>query len=143
MKVTFRKLVEQRVSTWEAVRGQRTRVPGATMALGRGGLPHDLIQLIVEGALGLEKGFWGSVAEGATFKSLGRKRTAAGRAVIARNKPALLEAEKVVANHYGAWQQGTPTPAAPYFEEFSARWEALGDGGSLVIDWPSLEVVTP
>ena len=46
MEVTFRKLVEQRVSTWDALRGKRIRFRGATMALGRGGLPHDLIHIL-------------------------------------------------------------------------------------------------
>jgi len=58
--VTFRKLVEERVTTWDAVRGERTRIPGTTMALGRGGLPHDLAQMIVEASVGIDRGFWGT-----------------------------------------------------------------------------------
>ena len=73
MRVTFHKLTEERLTTWEAVRGERTLVPGTSMALGRGGLPHDLVQMIVEGSVGIEHGFWGSVAAGATFESTGRK----------------------------------------------------------------------
>ena len=67
------------------------------MALGRGGLPHDLIQMIVEGSVGIERGFWGSVAAGATFKSTGRKRTKPGRAVIVSNRDAVAQAEQIVA----------------------------------------------
>jgi len=141
VEVTFRKLVEQRVSTWDAVRGKRTRVPGATMALGRGGMPHDLIQLIAEGAVGLEHGFWGSVAAGATFRSCGRKRTKPGRAVIARNRAALDEAEQVVATHFARWQRGEPTPAGPHFDAIAPLWDGLGDRGALVVEWPSLRVV--
>jgi len=48
VKVTFYKLTEKRVSTWVAVRGKRSRIPGSTMALGRGDMPHDLLQLVVE-----------------------------------------------------------------------------------------------
>jgi hypothetical protein len=79
----------ERVTTWVAVRGKRTRVPGSTMALGRGGMPHDLIQMIVEGVAGLDRGFWGSVAAGATFKGMPVKRTTQGRAVIAANRQEL------------------------------------------------------
>jgi hypothetical protein len=30
-------------------------------------LPHDLAHFVVEGSLGLDRGFWGSVADGAEF----------------------------------------------------------------------------
>ena len=140
VQVTFRKLVEKRVTTWDAVRGKRTRVPGSTMALGRGEMPHDLIQMIVEGVAGLDRGFWGSVAAGATFHSMPVKRTASGRAVIAHNRLELDEAEKVVGEHYRRWKQGLPTPAAPYLDDIGRTWDALADAGQLVIEWPSLRV---
>jgi hypothetical protein len=38
------------------------------MASGRT-LPHDLSTFVVEGALGLRHGFWGCVADGATFSA--------------------------------------------------------------------------
>ena len=50
-----------------------------------GDLPHDLYTFVIEDALGIEYGFWGCVAAGATFKTLGRKRTPQGKAVIARH----------------------------------------------------------
>jgi hypothetical protein len=140
MQVTFRKMVEQRVSTWEALRGKRTRVPGTSMALGRGGMPHDLVQLVVEGALGLERGFWGSIAAGATFRSTGRKRTRPGRAVISANRDHLAETEAVVAEHVARWRRAHPTPAAPHLLEMDRRWAELGEGEKLVIEWPSLRV---
>jgi hypothetical protein len=140
VRVTFRKLVEERVSTWEAVRSVRTRVPGSTMALGRGGLPHDLVQMIVEGSLGIDRGFWGSVAAGATFKSTGRKRTRPGRAVIAANRREIAAAEGVVAEHYYRWQHGMPTPAATHFDELSRCWNSLGDGGHFTVEWPTLSL---
>ena len=139
--MTFRKLIEDRVSTWEAVRGQRTRVPGTAMALGRGELPHDLVQLIVEGTMQITDGFWGSVAAGATFNSTGRKRTRPGRAVIATNRMGIAAAEAVVGDHYARWQSGQPTPTASRFDELSRRWADLGDGGELTLDWPSLRVL--
>ena len=141
VQVTFCKLVEARVTTWEAVRGKRTHIPGTTMALGRGGLPHDLIQLIVEGSLGIEQGFWGSVAAGATFKSTGRKRTRPGRAVIAANRAVIAEAEGIVGEHLARWEQGFPTPAARHFDEVSRHWDSLADGGRVTIEWPSLRVL--
>jgi hypothetical protein len=142
MRVTFRKLIEDRVVTWEAVRGQRTRVPGTAMALGRGGLPHDLVQMIVEGSLGIEDGFWGSVAAGATFKSTGRRRTRPGRAVIASNRKGIARAEGVVGEHFARWRTGAPTPTATRFEEISAVWMGLGDGGELTLDWPRVRVLS-
>ncbi|MGH9277629.1 MAG: hypothetical protein ACRD12_05925 [Acidimicrobiales bacterium] len=136
MEVTFGKLVEQKVTTWDAVRGKRSRVPGSTMALGRGGLPHDLVQFVVEATLGLDRGFWGSVADGATFRRTGRKRTRPGRAVIARNRHELDAAEHIVNEHYRRWMCGEPTPAAPALAAMRARWDALGDGGQLTVEWP-------
>lgn len=141
MEVTFRKLLEQRLSTWDAVRGERTRIPGTTMALGRGGIPHDLIQLVIEGTLGLDRGFWGSLAAGATFKSTGRKRTKPGRTVIARNRNDLDAAEHIVNEHYVRWKVAQPTPAAATLEAMRARWDALGDGGELTIEWPTLRML--
>ena len=141
MRVTYRKLIEERVSTWDAVRGRRTQVPGTTMALGRGGLPHDLVQMIVEATIGIDRGFWGSVAKGATFRSTGRKRTRPGRAVIAANRETIAAAEGVVAEHLYRWQHGMPTPAAVHFDELSRCWDSLEDRGQLTVEWPTLRVV--
>ena len=141
MQVTFYKLTERRVSYWEAVRGKRTRVPGSMMALGRGGMPHDLLQLIVEASLGLDRGFWGSVASGATFRSTGRKRTRPGRQVIRENRDELDRAEVVAQQHVGRWLAGRPTPCAAAFDELGPRWDALGDGDGITVRWPDLAVL--
>ena len=138
MEVTFYRFTEGRVSYWEAVRGKRTRVPGSMMALGRGDMPHDLQQLVVEATLGLDRGFWGSVADGATFRSTGRRRTQPGRDVISRNKPELDESEHVAGEHVGAWLAGRPTPCAAALDAMAVRWDALGDGEGLVTTWPDL-----
>jgi hypothetical protein len=120
--VTFRKLVEARTSSRETLRGQRTRVHGTAMALERGGLPHDLVQMIVEGAVGIDSGFWGSVAAGATFRSTGRKWTWPGRAVIAANRGSIAAAEGVVGRHLALWDSGrhlgrmSGWPDAPHHE---------------------------
>ena len=138
MRVTFFKLVEVRCSYWEAVRGTRTRVPGTTMALGRGEMPHDLFQLLVEGTLHVDDGFWASIAAGATFKSTGRKRTKPGRDVIARNRAGLDRAEHVAGEHVRHWARGEPTPCADVLDAYSGRWAELGDREGLALDWPSL-----
>lgn len=141
MRVTFWKLTERRVSYWEAVRGAHTRVPGSHMALGRGGLPHDLSQLVVEACLGLDRGFWGSVAAGATFRSTGRRRTRPGREVIRRNRHQLDESEAIANDHVERWRAGETTPCADALDEMDARWRALADGEGLTVSWPDLAVL--
>jgi hypothetical protein len=140
VQVTFWKLVEKRVSTWEAIRGKNTRVPGATMALGRGDLPHDLLQLIVEATVGINDGFWACVAQGATFRSTGRKRTRPGRAIIAAHRQGLAEAERVVGAHVYAKKSAQPTPAREALDRFDALWRSLDDGDSLRVEWPTLRL---
>ena len=93
MTVTFRRV--GRGCTWTALRPPRTKVPGPTMAAG-GDLPHDLYTFVIERALDLRHGFWGCVAAGATFKTLGRKRTPQGKAVIMRHLGELDAAETQV-----------------------------------------------
>lgn len=117
-------------------------MPGTPMALGRGGLPHDLVQMVVEGTLHIDDGFWGSVAAGATFRSTGRKRTRPGRAVIAANRKGIAAAEGIVGRHYSCWQRGEPTPTAAVFDGVARLWADLGDGGALTLEWPGLRVVS-
>ena len=141
MRVTFTKHVEKRFSVWEAVRGKRTRVPGTAMALGRGELPHDLSQMVVEGVLGLEFGFWGCVAAGATFKSTGRKRTRPGLEVIATHRRELADAEQLAGKHVRLWAAGERTPAAEKLALVDTAWRALGDRECLTIEWPTLDLL--
>jgi hypothetical protein len=141
MRVTFVKLADRRASSWEAVRGKRTRVPGPVMPLGKGGRPHDLEQLVVEATLGIDRGFWGSIAAGATFRSTGRKRTGPGREIIRRNKQHLDDAEAVAGEHVRRWEEGEDTPCAGPLDELARRWAELGDGDSLTVVWPSLDVL--
>lgn len=141
MQVSFYKFVEQRVSTWEAVRGKRTRVRGPAMALGRGDLPHDLVQFIVEVAVGVRHGFWGCVADGASFHSLRRKETKPGRAIIAAHRKELDAAEHIVGDHVARWKAGQPTPAAEPLDRIERAWRALHDGESLTLRWPHLELI--
>ena len=105
------------------------------MAAG-GDVPHDLATYVVEAALGIEHGFWGCVADGATFKTLGRKRTPQGRAVIARHAAELDAAEVRVNEAYGAWRRGGRSAAGPELDAALVRWSALDEGGSLLVMWP-------
>lgn len=132
MVVTFRRA--GRTCAWSAVRPPRTVVPGPTMAAG-GDLPHDLATFVIEQALGIEHGFWGCVAEGATFRSLGRKRTPQGRAVIARHAEALQAAEVRVNDVYFAWRAGRPTAVSAELDAMLARWRSLDDGQGIELEW--------
>src|SRR6185437_2315766 len=76
-------------------------------------IPHDLAHLVVERALQLDSGFWGSVADGAVFKSMTyiagrRKPKAAARsdAVHKANAGQLSEAEILVRLFNDAIEQG-------------------------------------
>jgi hypothetical protein len=100
-------------------------------------LPHDLAQFVVEATLGLEHGFWNLVANGATFKSIGRRRTKPGRQLIVTHRQELNEAEKVVNAHVATWHRGAPTPAGPALDSMLARWRALAIGEELVVEWPT------
>jgi hypothetical protein len=145
VQVTFRKLVEQRCSYWVAVRGKRTVIPGTAMALGRGDMPHDLTQRVVEAAVGLKFGFWGCVAAGATFKSTGRKRTKPGRAIIAQHQDELRQTEIITGQHVAQWRAGQDTAVARELSRMARLWDSLDEHDELVVDWPSLhaEVRTP
>ncbi len=94
------------------------------MAAG-GDLPHDLYTFVIEDALGIEYGFWGCVASGATFKTLGRKRTPQGKAVISRHVADLDSAEARVNEIYFEWRSGKPTVLDNELDSMLARWRAL------------------
>jgi hypothetical protein len=51
-------------------------------------LPHDVIHFVVEQALGIENGFWGSVAAGAVFSSMSH--------VSGRRRPHAAETSKAI-----------------------------------------------
>ena len=132
MRITFRRI--GRACAWTALRPPRSVVPGPTMAAG-GDLPHDLYHFVIEDALDLEFGFWGCVAHGATFSTLGRKRTPQGKAVIAEHRDELDDAEATVNDIYFAWRAGRPTPLDHELDAMLERWRALPEGDELVVDW--------
>jgi hypothetical protein len=134
VQVRFEKGKGGRSCGWVALRPPRTRVPGPTMVAG-GDVPHDLATYVIEEVLGIEHGFWGCVAEGATFRTLGRRRTPQGRAVIERHAAELDEAERRVNEVYFAWRDGEPTPADAALDDALAQWRRLPEGGELVREW--------
>ena len=135
MEVRFRKGKDGRVCTWTALRRKRNRVPGPAMAAG-GDIPHDLATFVIEAALGIRHGFWGCVSEGATFRTLGRKRTEPGKAVIKRHVDALDEAEIRVNEVYFTWRAGGETPVNAALDGMLDAWRGLGEGEELVLTWP-------
>jgi hypothetical protein len=140
MVVTFVKA--GRTCSWFALRPPRSRVPGPTMAAGAD-LPHDLATFVIEQELGLAHGFWGCVADGARFRSLGRKRTPQGTAVIAAHRGELDDAERRVNDVYFAWREGRGTLADDALDAMLERWRALEDGGELVLEWPRGRATSP
>jgi len=134
MEVRFTRGSKGRTCSWVALRPPRTQVPGPSMAAG-GDLPHDLATFVIERALGLEYGFWGCVAMGATFRSLGRKRTPQGKAVVRAHLEELDAAEARVNEVYSAWRRGEPTEADAELDAMLERWRALREGEALVATW--------
>lgn len=139
MRVEFYRNDEARVTGWDAVRGKRTRIPGTVMALGRGTIPHDLAQYVIEAATGYENGFWGLLAKGATFRSTGRKRTKPGRAVIATYRDDLADSERLAAMHLAHWHYGASTPVTHALTRADEQFRSLGPGDRLSFTWPSYD----
>jgi hypothetical protein len=139
MKVMFSKSDDGRLCSWRAELPRHRRFQGSTMAAraSHTDLPHDLAQFVVEANLGLEEGFWNLVANGATFRSLGRRQTKPGRQLIAGHRAELNEAERIVNVHVAAWRDGDPTPVGPALDAMLARWRALRVGEELVAEWPT------
>jgi hypothetical protein len=137
VRVTFRKN-ELGQCDWEAVRARRTRVPGCCMGgrVREGHLPHDLAGFVIEGRLGLRCGFWGLIAEGATFNSMRKRRTPEGRALIAAHRAELDAAEARVHAEEHLLEHGGDSPLRPAWDAMVARWAALPVGDALELEWP-------
>jgi hypothetical protein len=131
MKVMFSKSDDGRLCSWRAELPRHGRFQGSTMTVraGHTDLPHDLAQFVVEAALGLEEGFWNLVANGASFKSIERRRTKPGRQLIADHRAELNEVEEIVNVHVAAWRDGDPTPVGPALDAMLARWWSSGRRG--------------
>jgi len=126
--------------------------------------PHDLIHFIVENGMRLQRGFWGSVANGAKFASMevidGRQKPHAhekSTQIIKANEAPLAEAEAIV----GAFQKTLHEDLKPHQEtlsrllrtagrkvesdllrstwdelvSFRDRWERLAAGSAIQLEW--------
>src|SRR5262249_25997752 len=135
MHVTFYKVDGGRLCSWTAIMPKGKPFQGTTMAAGSS-LPHDLAQFVVEATLGLEEGFWGLPANGATFESVvGRSRTNPGRQLIRAHHDALVATERLVNGHVSAWRTSRPTPVGPALDAMLARWRVLPVREALHLEW--------
>ena len=135
MLVEFIKSDDGRTCGWVATPPHRRPFEGTTMAAGRD-LPHDLAQFVVERALGVHHGFWGLLANGASFRSVaGRRPTAQGRALVRPHMHSLETVEGLANAHVDAWRRGAPTPVGPALDVMYARWLAVPLGGRLAVEW--------
>jgi hypothetical protein len=135
MRVEFYKGDGGRLCGWVAKPPKRRAFEGTTMASGRD-LPHDLAQFVIESTLGLQRGFWGLLANGATFKSVpGRRLTKPGRQLVRAHFEALNSVEEIANSHARAWRSGEGTPVGPALDAMLARWRALAVGDRLCVEW--------
>jgi hypothetical protein len=96
-------------------------------------IPHDLAHFVVEKALHLHRGFWGSIADGAVFPSMSyvsgrRKPKAAERSstLLKANAPQLNEAEVVVRIFNDTIEQGHRETSPVLRERLRQRWAPPG-----------------
>ncbi|MFE7774889.1 hypothetical protein ACFU5O_13465 [Streptomyces sp. NPDC057445] len=152
MEINFRKLADNR----HEILVRDRRGPDVRLAAQPTGptMPHDLVHASVEEALGMTDGFWGAVAQGATFQGFepiasGRHRRS-GLKVLRRKGEAVMAAELAVNWAYRVWC-GLPTEGrgigrapldgaalartGPALDAAAARWAAVDEGGCLIWDW--------
>ena len=135
VEVTFQKSAYRKhLPPWVAVKG-RTRIVGSHLGCTARHLPHDIVTLVVERELGIADGFFGTVAAGGTFRSMRKRRHAAGKAVIAANRPGLDRAEHAVNEAWCAWRAGRPTPCKSALDAADAAWAAVPPGGTFTLTW--------
>lgn len=106
------------------------------MASGKG-IPHDLAQYVIEAATGYRDGFWELVSKGATFRSIGRRRTKPGRAVIAGHRDELAGSERLAGEHMQRWKAGERSQVTDALTRALDQWNGLSLSECLVFDWPS------
>lgn len=139
MRVIFEKR-KRGLCVWTAFPPKRRAVSaGGGGSTGVNPLPHDLAQLVVERELGLEFGFWGCVAAGATFRTLvkgGRRRTRPGVEIIRTHVNEIDEAEHLFHRHVGFWLRGEETPARAALDEALRAWQAIDEHESIEVDFP-------
>ncbi len=128
-------------------------------------IPHDLAHYVVELELGLQNGFWGSVAAGALFEGMkilaGRQRphaTERSRSVLTANRQGIVVAEVLVDAALRAVKgmrlDEAPLPIdfppvrtradlntlvarlRPALDSMCTRWLTIPPGGTLPVVWP-------
>ena len=144
LTITFHKVMRPRPHAWwVAVRGKGGTIRGGFMPVGRGVIPHDMARLATEAHLGIEDGFWGLLARGATFRrGTDRRTTRLGRAMLAEHRSAVHAAEQLDNAHHALWSTRQPTPVAATFDFPAEQWVALPDNGTMTLQWP-LEIRRP
>ncbi|MFD5323513.1 hypothetical protein [Streptomyces sp. NPDC127092] len=154
MEMVFRKLPgNQHEILVRARKGPDVRLPAQPDGPS---MPHDLVHAVVETALGIEDGFWGATARGATFQGFelvtpGRHRRS-GLKVLRRGGDAVMAAELSVNWAYRVWRSLStegrgvgPAPldaealarTGPRLDAAAARWAAVPEGGELLWRWGS------
>jgi hypothetical protein len=135
VRVTFTKASERdRWPVWVGQAGKR-RIEGSAVGADPRHLPHDVVTFVVERELGIADGFFGTVAAGGTFRSMAKRKNKPGRAVIARNVPAIDAAEKVVNRTWSDWLAGRDTPCNAALDRTYREWMSLPPGGSMTLEW--------
>ncbi|MEM9036581.1 MAG: hypothetical protein AAGD18_18440 [Actinomycetota bacterium] len=138
LSITFHRIADRPdFSSWTAVRRTGSRVSGGYTPIGRGRIPGDLAHLAVEAHFGLDHGFWGLLAKGATFDhGTDQRPTRTGRAIVAEHRAQLADADRLAHRHQTLWARDEPTPVGSAFDELEAAWSAVQPGGSLSASWP-------
>jgi len=135
VEVTFQKASHSRdFPPWVAKNG-KSRIVGSHLGSDPRHLPHDIVTFVIERELGITDGFFGTVEAGGTFRSMRKRRHAAGKAAIAANRPGLGRAEQVVNETAAAWQAGRPTACTAALDEVAKAWAAVSPGGTLTLAW--------
>jgi hypothetical protein len=93
------------------------------------------VTFVVEKDLAITDGFFGTVADGGTFRSMAKRKNKPGRAVIARNLHGLMSAEHVVNEVWGDWLAGRDTPCRAALDRAYDAWMTVLPGGELTLEW--------
>jgi hypothetical protein len=135
MQVVFTKAAHAKdFPPWVAHKG-KTRIVGSGLGCDPRHLPHDIVTLVVEREIEMRDGFFGTVFDGGTFRSMHKKRHAAGKAAIAANRPGLNRAEFVVNTAWADWHAGRPNECNAALDAALAAWKAVAPGGTLTLEW--------
>ena len=162
MRVTFVRTADARDRMYVA-RDDGTELAWEFPSYGEG-LPHDLLHLVVESRFAITRGVWGRVAAGAArgrINAAANRRGGKDKYADLGSEPEQLLVAEAVANapwlraddteilaalHAALAPLGCAIPAAITPHTIAAvhaelatlrdRWRALGDRGSLALDYP-------